>query len=365
MIKRLIIVLLLLTVLFGGIFGWKYLQMQKMIEQASQPPPPATVAAAQVEPAQWQPRLRAVGSLTASQGIDLTTEVAGVVESLGFDSGEAAEAGQVLLQLDASVDRAMLEGLVAQRKLAQLQFERNQRLRRENSVSQSELDAARAGLDEAAAAVAAQRARLEKMSLRAPFAGRLGIRRVDVGQYLTPGDPVVTLQALDPIYADFSLPERYLDQLEPGQTVTLGVQAYPGETFEGTLSALESRIDQGSRQIPVRATLPNPGQRLRPGMFAEVEVWLPEIEEVLTLPRQAVIYNPYGSSVFLIREQDDGSLAVQTRQVQTGEARDGRISITRGLEAGDRVVSAGQVKLRNGQAVSIDNSAEMTGEMGK
>ncbi|HSH30003.1 MAG TPA: efflux RND transporter periplasmic adaptor subunit [Thiohalobacter sp.] len=365
MIKRLIIVLLLLAVLFGGIFGWKYLQMQKMIEQATQPPPPATVAAAEVERQRWQPKLRAVGSLTASQGIDLTLEVAGVVKSLGFDSGQTAAAGQALLQLDASVDRAVLEGLVAQRKLAQLQFERNQRLRRENSVSQADLDAARASLDEATASVAAQRARLDKMTLRAPFAGRLGIRQVDAGQYLTPGDPVVSLQALDPVYADFSLPERYLDDLEPGQTVTLTVQAYPGESFEGTLSALESRIDQGSRQIRVRATLPNPDQRLRPGMFAEVQVWLPEVEEVLTLPRQAVVYNPYGSSVFVIQEQEDGSLTVHTRQVQTGEVRDGRISITRGLQAGDRVVSAGQVKLRNGQAVTIDNSAEMTGEFGK
>jgi membrane fusion protein (multidrug efflux system) len=364
-IKRLIIVLLLLAVLFGGIFGWKYLQMQQMAEQASQPQPPATIAAAVVEEAEWQPRLKAVGSLTASQGIDLATEVAGVVESLGFESGEAVEAGQVLLQLDASVDRALLEGLIAQRKLAELQFERNQRLRRENSVSQSELDAARASLDEAAAAVTAQRARLDKMSLRAPFSGRLGIRQVDIGQYLNPGDPVVTLQSLDPLYADFSLPERHLARLEAGQKVGLSVQAWPGETFEGVISALNSRIEENSRQIRVRATLPNSDRRLRPGMFAEVEVWLPDIEQVLTLPRQAVVYNPYGSTVFLIQEQDDGKLVVQRRQVQTGEVRDGRVSITRGLEAGDRVVSAGQVKLRNGQAVSIDNSAEMTGEFGK
>lgn len=365
MIKRLIIVLLLLTVLFGGIFGWKYLQMQKMAEQASQPQPPAAVAAAVVEAEQWRPRLKAVGSLTASQGIDLATEVAGVVESLGFESGQTAAAGEVLLQLDASVDRAVLEGLVAQRKLAELQFERNQRLRRENSVSQSELDAARAGLDEAAAAVTAQRARLDKMSLRAPFSGRLGIRQVDIGQYLNPGDPVVTLQALDPVYADFSLPERHLAQLEPGQKVSLSVQAYPDETFTGVISALNSRIEENSRQLRVRATLSNPERRLRPGMFAEVEVWLPDVEQVLTLPRQAVVYNPYGSTVFLIREQDDGKLEVQRRQIQTGKVRNGRISVTRGLEAGDRVVSAGQVKLRNGQAVSIDNSAEMTGEFGK
>lgn len=365
MIKRLIIVLLLLAVLFGGIFGWKYLQMQKMAEQASQPQPPATVAAAVVEQAQWQPRLQAVGSLTASQGIDLTTEVAGVVESLGFESGESVQAGRVLLQLDASVDRAVLEGLVAQRKLAELQFERNQRLRRENSVSQSELDSARASLDEAVASVTAQRARLDKLTLRAPFSGQLGIRHVDIGQYLTPGDPVVTLQSLDPVYADFSLPERHLARLEPGQKVSLTVQAYPDEAFEGVISALNSRIEQASRQVRVRATLPNPDRRLRPGMFAEVEVWLPDIEQVLTLPRQAVVYNPYGSSVFLIREQDDGSLVVQRRQVRTGGGRDGRVSITRGLEAGDRVVSAGQVKLRNGQSVKIDNSAEMTGEIGK
>ena len=365
MIKRMIIVLLMLAVLFGGIFGWKYLQMQKMAEQAGQPQPPATIAAAVVEAAQWQPRLKAVGSLTASQGIDLATEVAGVVESLGFESGASVEAGQALLQLDASVDRAVLEGLIAQRKLAELQFERNQRLRRENSVSQAELDAARASLDEATAAVSAQRARLDKMSLRAPFGGRLGIRQVDIGQYLNPGDPVVTLQSLDPLYADFSLPERHLARLEPGQKVTLSVQAFPDATFEGVISALNSRIEQNSRQLRVRATLPNPDRRLRPGMFAEVEVWLPDVEQVLTLPRQAVVYNPYGSTVFLIQEQDDGKLVVQRRQVQTGEVRDGRISITRGLEAGDRVVSAGQVKLRNGQAVSIDNSAEMTGEFGK
>ena len=365
MIKRLIIVLLLLAVMFGGIFGWKYLQLQQMAEQAAQPQPPATVAAAVVDRAQWQRRLRAVGGLTASQGIDITPEVAGVIESLNFDSGQTVTAGQPLLQLNADVDRAMLDGLVAQRRLAELQFERNQRLRRENSVSQSELDAARANLDEAVANVTAQRARLDKLRLRAPFSGRLGIRHVDIGQYLTPGDPVVSLQALDPIYADFSLPERHLARLETGQSVRVTVKAYPGEHFEGAISALDSRIESASRQLRVRATLANPDRRLQPGMFANVEVRLPEVEQVLTLPRQAVVYNPYGSSVFLIREQDDGTLLVQRRQIGTGQVRDGRIAVTQGLEAGDRVVSAGQVKLRNGQSVTIDNSAEMTGEIGK
>lgn len=363
MIKRLVIVLLLLVLVFGAIFGWKYLQIQKMVQQASQPQPPATVASAEVEAMRWQPRFKSVGSLTANQGIEVSNEVEGVVETLGFESGETVETGDVLLQLDASVDRAILDGLIAQRKLAQLQFERNMRLRKENTVSQSDLDSARASLDEATAAVVAQRARLDKMTLHAPFSGQLGIRQVDVGQYLTPGTQVVTLQSLDPVYVDFSLPERHLAEIAKGQKVTLTVQAYPEQTFEGEITAINSRVEEDTRQVKVRATLPNPDHRLRPGMFAEVMVWLPNIKEVLTLPQQAVTYNPYGSSVFLIQDKDDG-LVVQRRQIETGEVRDGRVAVM-GLDAGQRVVSAGQVKLRNAQAVKIDNSVELTGEVGE
>lgn len=358
MLKRLFFVLLALGVVFGGIFGWKYHRMQQMAAQASQPQPPAVVAATRVRAERWQPYLGSVGSLVAFHGIDVTTEVAGQVESLAFQSGQEVEKGDLLLQLDDSVDQADLAGLIAERRLAEVQYERASKLYKDNSMSQADFDEARANLDNARAHVEAKQALIREKKIRAPFAGVLGIREADIGQYLSPGASVVALKALDPIYLDYSLPEQHFASLSEGQKVLVTVRTYPQRTFEGRISAINPGIDPGTRNVRLRATLDNPEHLLRPGMFAEVRTVLPAREGVLSLPRTAITYAPYGDSVFVITGSE-GDLVVQRRQVETGSERDGRVEIVKGLAAGDRVVSAGQVKLRNGQKVTIDNSVKL------
>lgn len=353
MAKRIFLVILALGLVFGGIFGWKAYQMKQQAAMQAGPPPPV-VAVSEVRVDSWVPAINAVGSLVAVSGIEVTSEVAGKVSAVRFDSGQTVTEGDVLLQLDDSSDKATLEGLIAERKLAELKFERVARLLPEKSVSQSEYDEARALLDSAAAKVTAQQALIDKKQIRAPFPGLLGIRRVDLGEYLSPGAPIVPLEQLDPIFVDFSLPERELARVSVGQQIEVRVQAYAEAVFSGVISAADPGVDSRSRSFRLRAILQNPDQRLRPGMFAEVRVLMPEAEQVLTIPRTAVSYNPYGDFVFVVQEQD-GAQMVERRQIETGQSRDGRVSVSGGLQAGERVVSAGQVKLRNGQAVVIDD----------
>ncbi len=356
--KRWILMLLLAGLLFGGVFGWKMLQWRAMAEMASRPPPPAVIAAERPQRQQWLARLETVGSLSAAQGVLLANEVPGTVADILFQPGQAVAAGTPLLRLDDTVDRAEYEGLRAAARLARLQLERTRRLFRDKSVSQADLDRAQAGWEAAEAAAQAKRAVLEKKTLRAPFAGIVGIRRVDPGAYLAPGTPVVSVQARDPLQVDFTLSEADLGRVFVGQSVELRVRAFPEESFHGTVTAMDSRIEAGSRSLRARARVANPGGRLVPGMFAEVALLAREPREVLTLPRHAISYAPYGDSVFVI-ETVAGQQRVQRRRVETGEARDGRIEIRAGLAADDLVVTAGHNKLRNGQAVTVDNSVTL------
>ena len=358
MIKRLILVLLLLTAMFGGIFGWKHFSGQKMAAMMAQPQPPATIAAVEVTLETWQPYLHAVGSVEATQGVSVTTEVPGQVREILAESGQHIEAGDIVLQLDDSVDQAELDGLIAQHTLARLQFDRARKLVKDRSVSQSEYDQSRAQMDSAAATVTSKRAVIGKKVIRAPFSGQLGIVEVNLGEYLSPGATIVPLQALDPVFVDYTLPERHFAKVKVGQRVKVEVQAYPGRTFEGAVSAINPGIESGTRSLRLRATLDNPDYLLRHGMFAEVRTVLPARASILTLPRTAITYNPYGESVFIV-EDKDGVQVVQRRPVKTGEVRGGRVEISEGLQAGQQVVSAGQNKLRNGQAVSIDNSVKL------
>ena len=354
MVFRLTLVLLLLAVVFGGIFGWKFYQGQQMAAARAGGPPPATVAVSTVQEEVWRPHLSAVGSLAAVSGIEVTSEVAGQISAIHFESGQTVEAGDVLVQLDDRTDQARLKGLLADQRLAKLRHKRLARLVKDQSASQSDYDEALATLDSATAQVSAQQTLIDKKQLRAPFAGRLGIRLVDVGEYLAPGAPIVPLEKLDPIHADFALPERELSQVQVGQSIEVRVQPYPEETFTGRITAIDPGMDTGTRSLRLRATLPNRDEKLRPGLFAEVRVKLERQEQVLTIPRTAVTYNPYGDSVFVITEDGD-RLTVQRRQIETGEARGERVSVRSGLQAGERIVSAGQVKLRNGQTVVLDD----------
>ena len=355
MTKRMLLVLLALGLVLGAMFGWKFYQAQKMAALAFMPMPAATVATATVQAETWQPYLEAVGSLVAIQGILVTTEVAGNVHAIHFESGQPVEAGTLLLEVDNSVEQAELAGIVAERRLAELQFKRRKGLLESKTISPSDVDEARLRLENATAQVATKQAVIAKKRITAPFSGWLGIRQVDLGEYLQPGTAIVPLEALAPIHADFALPERYLDQISVGQAVEIEVQAFPGETFTGRISALNPGIDPGTRSLQIRATLENQQARLRPGMFAEVRTVLPQRPSVLTLSQTAITYNPYGDSVFVIQEGESGS-RVQRRQIKTGGVRNGRVEIVRGLQAGERVVIAGQVKLRNDQAVVVDNT---------
>ncbi len=358
MIKRLFPVVLFLVVILGGIFGWKYYNGQKMAAMMATPPPPATIASAKVLTDSWQPYLYSVGSVEATQGVFVTTEVPGQVKEILFKSGQKVTAGEVLLHLDDSVDQANLEGLIALSKQARLRFERNQKLVKERSVSRSEFDDSQAQLENLQASVDAKQATIHKKKIRAPFSGQLGIREIDLGEYLSPGAHIVPLQALDPVFVNYTLPERHFDRVRVGQTIIVKVQAFADKTFEGRISAINPGIDPGTRSVRLQATLPNPGNLLRPGMFADTRTVLPLRDDVLTLPRTAISYNPYGESVFVILDEDSRR-SVQRRPVTTGEVRGGQVEIIEGLQAGDEVVSAGQNKLRNGQTVNIDNSVQL------
>lgn len=357
MIKRFIFMLVALGLVFGGIFGWKFYQLQQYLAHAPKPQP-ATVAVTDVKTESWTPYLYSVGSLVATQGIAVTNEVSGQVKTIHFHSGQQVKEGELLLELDDSVDRAQLDGARAEQRLAEIRFGRVRDLLQKKAVSKADYDEAVANLDNAKAQVRSRFELMRKKQIKAPFAGLLGIRQVDLGEYLSPGSPIVPLQALDPIYVDYSLPEQQLDRLSVGQTLTLSVKSYTGRVFKGHISAINPGIEPTTRNVRVRGTLDNPDHALRPGMFAEVQTHLPVRKGILTVPRMAITYAPYGDSVFVVQDHN-GGLVVKRVQVQTGDVRGDRVEITRGVEAGQRVVTAGQLKLRNGQPVVIDNSVKV------
>lgn len=352
MIKRLTIILIFSLVIFGGLFGFKFYQMQQAMKQL-QPPPPAMVAATEVKQVEWGASLTAVGSLVAVSGVTVSNEIAGIVKTIYFDSGQHVNKGELLLELDMETDQAELKGLLAEKKLAQIQFDRSNKLLNKDFVSKSDYDQNLALLDQNNASVQTKKAIIEKKMIRAPFSGELGIRNVDLGQYLMPGASIVTLQQIAPIFIDFQIPERHLSQVKLDQQVQLSVQAYPGKVFNGKITTISPLIERNSRSLQIRATLLNTDRLLYPGMFAEVQLVSDQIRQVLTLPDTAISYNPYGNFVFIIESTDQG-LTVKSRQVDTGMTRTGRVEITKGLKAGERVVSAGQIKLRNGMQVTID-----------
>lgn len=350
MIARLLSALLLLGIFLGSIFGWKYYQAGQAAAQ-QKPPPPATVTAVKVTVETWPNQLFAIGTVTTDQGIQVKTEVSGIIHALHFESGQRVNQGALLAELDDTVDRAELAGLIAEHQLARIEFERVDKLHRDGSAARSNRDQAKAVLDNAAAKVTAKQARIAQKQIKAPFAGQLGLRQVSIGTYLAEGDPVVLLQATQPIQVDFSLPERYLTQVHLKQPITLTVQAY-SQTFEGQITAIQPLIDVNSRNAILRATLPNREGLLYPGMAATIYIQQPDQPNLLTLPRAAITFNPYGASVFVVTQKDNQSMAEQ-RQIETGREYQQRIAITKGLSAGELVVHTGHVKLRNGQAIQV------------
>jgi membrane fusion protein (multidrug efflux system) len=368
MIKRMVIMLVAVAIVFGGIFGFqvfKGIMIKKFITALSNPP--QTISVAKAAYSEWQPRLEAVGSLRAVKGADLSLEVSGVVESISFNSGDDVEEGAPLLKLRTADDIARLHSLEAMAELSDITYERDQKQFKMQAVSQATLDADSANLKNAQAQVAQQQAIIDKKLLRAPFSGHLGIRAVDLGQYLGPGTVIVTLQALDPIFADFFVPQQAVAQVHLGQTVTVKIDAFKDQTFTGEISAINPKVDTGSRNVQVRATLENHDHKLLPGMYATVDITTGSPQSYITLPQTAITYNPYGDTVYVVESKGndaDGKPELTARQtfVTVGQTRGDQVAVLKGVEDGDRVVTAGQIKLHNGSVVLIDNSVTPTAD---
>jgi membrane fusion protein (multidrug efflux system) len=307
----------------------------------------------------WQPRQTAVGSARASKGADLAAELAGVVDRIDFESGQSVAAGTVLLRLRPNDDDAKLAQLQANAELAAVNLGRDQRQLAARAVSQATVDTDAANLRVVKAQVAAQQALMAEKVVKAPFAGRLGLRLVDVGQFLPAGTAIVTLQQLDPMFVDFYLPQQALEHIAVGQAVEVTADGYPNRTFPGVVTALNARVDPNSRMLQVRASLPNADGALLPGMYLSVSVASGEPRSLVTIPLAAVAFNPYGSLVYVLGEEN-GKQVVKQQFVTTGAQRGDQISILKGISATDTIVTAGQLKLHNGSAVKIDNAVQPT-----
>jgi len=387
--KRMIVMILAVLGLIAVIAGIKVLSIMRMMA-ASKPPPPAVVSTAKAAYQDWQPELRAVGTLRAVRGADLALDVAGLVTRVNVKSGDEVRGGQLLLQLRDSEDIALLHQLEAAAALAEVTFARAKEQLAVQVISKADYDQAAADLKAKQAAVAQQQVNVAKKQLRAPFAGRAGIVTINPGAYLSSGTVIVTLQQLDPIYVDFHLPQKDLAELRTGQKVALRLDAFPDRTFEGTLSAISPKVDSDTRNVQVEAKVPNPDRVLTPGMFANVSVDAGAKQRYLTLPQTAVVYNPYGETVFVVipkreadrrqaaaaaaaddppREQQPkkpgkgpqlapDALVVQQAFVTSGPRRGDQVAILKGLEEGVEVVTSGQIKLKSGSPIRIDNSVQ-------
>jgi len=354
--------LLIVAMAIGGLAGVKALQIQKLMAMGKTfAPPPETVATVVTREDKWQDLLSAIGTVTAVQGVMVTPDMPGTVRAIAFESGAVVAKGDLLVKLDTSSEEAQLAALQAQAELARLNLGRSRKLRAENAVSQSELDTAEAGLKQTDSNADVVRATIQKKTIRAPFAGRLGLRQVNLGQYLDAGKPIVSLQSLAPVYVIFSLPQQNLSRLKTGLPVRLFTDAYPDRTFEGTLTASDPDLDQATRTVSLQATVANADQALRPGMFARVEVVLPEAHPVLLIPATAVLSAPSGDSVYVVESKpagEGGAAALTVRQqiIRIGGGRGDFRSVVSGLKPGERIVSTGLFKLRPGMPVVENNT---------
>jgi len=356
--SRFLIVIIFLGVVRGGIFGYKFYQFGQMQEQMSKPQPATLISATDAKTQSWTPAIKAVGSVEAVNGIEVANEVPGVIEEINFESGDTVERGDVLVRLNAEIDEAALRTRRAEAQLAAQEFERIADLLPKRAVSQSQYDQAKANYDAARARVNEAEAQLSKKIIRAPFDGTLGIRMVDQGEYIATGTPIVEINMLDPIYVDYTLSEKDLPSVATGYPVIATVAAVPEQTFKGKVSAINTSINPQTRTVRVRATLANPRNSLRPGMFATIQTRQPEDREVVTVPRTAISYNTYGDFVFVVAKNDKGDLTVSRRTITAGETRDTRAAVLSGLKAGETVVAKGLLRLRDGQKVEIQKDEQ-------
>ena len=361
MAKRMIVMLTVTALLVAGLGFVKFKQIQTAVAQgaAFQPPPEAvtTIVASQE---QWPATLSAIGTVAAVQGVTVSADLPGTIERIGFESGKSVREGEVLALLDTKQEQAQLAAAEAQRELTRLNFDRMQGLLNERVISRSEFDRATAEQKQADARAGEIRAAIERKTIRAPFSGVLGIRQVNLGQYLSGGDPVVNLQALNPIYVNFGVPQQTAGQMRVGRNVRITAGDLAGEAFSGRITAVDSIVDAATRNIQVQATLANSQGKLRPGMFVQAEAGMGASSAVVSLPTSAISYAPYGNSVFVVTDLKSPSgqsyRGVRQQFVKLGGARGDQIAITEGVKAGDEVVTSGVFKLRNGAAVQVNNN---------
>lgn len=360
--KPMWVMIIFVGLLFGAIYGFQQFRnsmIQKAIRGQGIPPQAVSTMVTQFET--WSPSIEATGSLHAVMGANLSTESGGLITAIHFKSGQHVTAGQLLIELNSAPQMAQLNTLQASAHLAEITYKRDLAQLNIHAVSQATVDTDIANLRSAQAQVAAQNATIAQKVIRAPFAGRLGIRQVDTGQYLTPGANVVTLQKLDPIYVDFTVPQTALNAIHAGQHIQAQTDAYPNTVFHGTITAVEPQIDASTRNIKFRASLANADEKLLPGLFMSIQIEQNQKQKYITLPDAAIAYNPYGSTVFVVQQQGknaDGKakLSVEQRFVTTGATRGDQVAIISGIQAGETVVTSGQLKLHNGSNVFINNS---------
>jgi membrane fusion protein (multidrug efflux system) len=364
MMKRMLIMLTLLVLFFGALFGWKTYVNLGLGRGSPDQFPPVTISATRARAETWTPALTAIGTLETEKGVNVTAQAPGIITALYFGSGAEVGAGDLLVQQFIDDDLARLDALKAEIRLAEITLQRATELVRDRLVPQLDLDTAESNLDRIQAELKSVQVTIDKKSIRAPFAGQLGIRRVNIGQYIQPGDDIVKLESLQNILVVFPLPQRHLPQVHVGQTVEVSIDAYPERSFGGEINAIEPEVNQATRSFWLQATLPNESMGLRPGMFAEVSIPLAVEESVVTVPQSAITFSPYGDSVYVVQDATGASgqpePTVRNVFVTTGATRGDQVAIVDGLAAGKRIVTSGQLKLRNGSRVIIDNSVAVS-----
>jgi len=366
MAKRMIVVLALTAVFVGALGFVKFKQIQTAIAQgAAFQPPPEAVTTIVVAQENWPTTLDAIGTVAAVQGVTVSADLPGTVDRIGFDSGRAVREGEVLVELDTRQERAQLAAVEAERELARLNFERMRGLLNERVISQAEYDQATAQQKQTEARVGEIHAAIERKTIRAPFTGILGIRQVNLGQYLAGGAPIVSLQSLNPIYANFGVPQQDAGKVRIGGTVRItanDVTGIAGIEFRGRVTAIDSTVSEATRNIQVQATLANPDGTLRPGMFVQTQLTTGAGRSIIALPGSAISYAPYGDSVFVVTDLKDPNgrayRGVRQQFVKLGGGRGDQVAIVSGVRPGDEIVTSGVFKLRNGAAVQVNNTIQ-------
>ena len=363
MAKRMILMLTLVLLFIAGLGFVKFQQIQTAIAQgmAYQPPPEAVTTIVAATEA-WPETLSAIGTVAAVRGVTMSADLPGTIDRIAFESGRYVETGAVLVELDTRQERAQLAALEAERELAQLNFQRMKNLLEERVISRAEFDRATAEQKTTEARVGEIRAAIARKTIRAPFSGILGIRQVNVGQYLSGGDPIVTVQSLDPIYVNFDVPQQAVPKMQLGREVRITAEELTGQAFVGRITALDSMVNEATRNVQVQATLSNTGRTLRPGMFVQTEIMLGASQSVIALPASAINYAPFGDSVFILTtmKTPDGRdyRGVRQQFVKLGATRGDQVAVISGVEPGDEVATSGVFKLRTGAAVHVDNTLQ-------